>query len=305
MKKYLYKYLAFVLSLIFAFPTVYASRPMNAFEYERFESKITKIIENFYETNRASLESMTPEQLRDLEDSFSKSNDEFDIAHSLDEGNSGTFLTALKSCHKHVSDLAKFPKQPLCCRGLSMFVLQELRIRDINCKYIHFFERNPLIESSFDAHDVVAYQKSNGKWYVCDMSNALSSYIILRRFGKFALYTVYAKFGITEIKDLLSMPLPQYKEYFAYKSPAEIVNLSCAGIAKTSWHEFELTPEFLHQPASAAFSHYQPLPPDELEEYYGVRTLKEAQRLIKGKTKAELSEFMRARLPAGTSITHI
>ena len=82
-----------------------------------------------------------------------------------------TFHDAITLYHTHISDKLKFPKQPLCCRALSAYILHELIEMDIECKYVKYTSLDD------EYHDVVAY-KVEDKWYVCDLMFALNSEIL-------------------------------------------------------------------------------------------------------------------------------
>lgn len=298
----MFKFLAFVSSILIGSVSVSAlDHPMSDKEYAEFIGQMETIIRNYIIANRKSLKSIkdNPTALSDyIANYFSKRNDEFDREHGFDISDpdlthcTKTFEDVAKLYYDHVLDYEAFAKKPLCCRGVSLFVLKYLKDRGIKCRYVQIRSTDPSSPTLREAHAIVTYFR-DGQWYVCDPSRALSIYIVENYASACKRSLCRETYGYTYPRDFLSIPCTDYQKRFVLNPKyTTIFAVQRARIDRTGWHPFEydrikgsLACETLDH-----FNHYDEMATEELRKYCGLSTLEE----LKDKSPDELLELYKA-----------
>ena len=175
------------------------------------------------------------ENIANLIKSFEDGNDAFDRYLNI---NFSPFKETLEHYHKNVLSTEHLVGCPLCCRGLTSFVVKELMDRGIECRYVKLTTKNG------ENHDVALY-KTCDTWFVCDLCKAMNLYV-LQTYCKDQEIIEKATLELLGnskklCTELLKMPKDDYQKLFCNET--------------SPWKEMELTEEKLNASTNTVRDH--------------------------------------------------
>ena len=291
MKKFISKLLALTSALVVTCAPTFAIHSMNNRTHDIFVKKLCGIMESFSKKIKGRYDDAA---LVNYIESWNKSNDDFDATNGFPVGGRGTatFSDAMQMCYKHVTTPGRLSKQPFNCRGLSLFVLQELRKQDITSILIQH-----IIQHDNDIHAAVVYAL-NDELFVCDFGRAMGLQVIKSCASSAYKNAYFAAIGCDDPKKFLSIPLTEYMEKSVASSPYGRILPTTMKIFDKD--VYQIIPEEVHDKIACEIldqGHaYRDMTTDEIRRFYGVDTLEDAKKLIEGKTEDEILDHIANRI---------
>ena len=180
--------------------------------------------------------------------------------------------------------------------------------KGIQCFYTSHWFKNPLCpEFATDIHTVAMYKVENA-WYICDFVNAFCLYLASNSSMvdpqlRTNMKKIYGR--MTTPQHLLAIPLDEYQKKWVYdvKKEGGVPAVVKARIDMIGWYPLKFD-DYKNKTAYEAietFEHFEEMKPDDLEKYYGVRTIEEAKRLFEGRTLEQIKDMVLNRLRSSAS----
>ncbi len=295
MKKILLKCIAMMAVFAFTVSSVFvAGRPMTKAEQNAFIEEMMSKMEAYIDSANRKDFPKTLTMIDQITDDFDREHgfppDDPDPSHCT-----VSFEKLRDIYHEHVSNVAAFVKRPLNCRAVALYVVKELMDRGITC----FFTTHQVLNNhqSPELHCVVAYNVEK-ECYICDFARAFTLYSARRLGGD----TSILPFGKMQPKDLLATPFKSYQSsnalLFDVRRFKGLPAIEVARIDRVGWYPLKFN-EYKDKTASEVlntFNLFDEMTPDELERYYGVRTMEEAKKSLEGKTSEQIKAMVYDRL---------
>ncbi len=292
MKKFIFRFLGLVLALLITCTPAFATNhPMNKATHEKFVKKLLNIMSEF--SGKVKKNHYTTPEFLEYISSWDKSNDDFDADHGFSVNGIGstTFSVAMKVCHEHVTTSKEFVKRPFNCRGLSLFVLQELQNKSISSIIIQH-----VMKGTDELHDVVVYEL-NDKSFVCDLGRAMALCVINKCAPAIFKIDYHKRVGVKEPTMLLTIPIEDYLRECVDYVPKYVILPKIMKICDDPVYKI-IAEKVKNKPANEVLNQicaYRNMTADELMRFYGVDTLGDAQKLVEGKSEDEVLTFIENR----------